>query len=129
MEAIPGRLDDFVATVNNYVTLRRKPNRDKKVAIFYFKGPGQSAMVASGMDVAPSLYNMLTRLRQGRVTMSTACLTDAASLERLIAANGRVFNEYAKGVIVRFRARQQSPADQPGRIRFLVRQSILHRNA
>lgn len=64
VEAIPGRLDDFVATVNNYVTLRRKPNRDKKVAILYFKGPGQSAMVASGMDVAPSLYNMLTRLRQ-----------------------------------------------------------------
>lgn len=96
VEAIPGRLDDFVATVNNYVTLRRKPNRDKKVAIFYFKGPGQSAMVASGMDVAPSLYNMLTRLRQEGYNVD-GLPADAASLERLIAANGRVFNEYAKG--------------------------------
>ncbi|MDE5724061.1 MAG: cobaltochelatase subunit CobN, partial [Paramuribaculum sp.] len=107
VEAIPGRLDDFVATVNNYVTLGRKPNKDKKVAIFYFKGPGQSAMVASGMDVAPSLYNLLTRLRQEGYNVD-GLPADAASLEKLIAANGRVFNEYAKGAQADF-VRRNNP--------------------
>ena len=36
VEAIPDRLDDFVATVNNYTSLRRKNNSDKKIAVFYF---------------------------------------------------------------------------------------------
>ena len=49
--------------LGNYVALQRKPNRDKKVAIFYFKGPGQNALVAEGMEVAPSLYNLLVRLK------------------------------------------------------------------
>ena len=35
---------------------------DKRVAILYFKGPGQNALVAEGMKVAPSIYN-LVRLR------------------------------------------------------------------
>lgn len=96
VEAIPGRLDDFVSTVNNYTALRRKANKDKKVAIFYFKGPGQSALVAEGMEVAPSLYNLLVRFRNEGYNVS-GLPADAAALEKLIAANGRVFNEYAKG--------------------------------
>lgn len=96
VEAIPGRLDDFVATVNNYTALGRKANKDKRVAIFYFKGPGQSALVAEGMEVAPSLYNLLVRFRNEGYDVS-GLPADAAALEKLIAANGRVFNEYAKG--------------------------------
>lgn len=96
VEAIPGRLDDFVATVNNYTALARKANKDKKIAIFYFKGPGQSALVAEGMDVARSLYNLLVKLRNEGYNVDDLP-ADAAGLEKLIAANGRVFNEYAEG--------------------------------
>ena len=96
VEAIPGRLDDFVATVNNYTALARKANKDKKIAIFYFKGPGQSALVAEGMDVARSLYNLLVKLRNEGYNVD-GLPADAAGLENLIAANGRVFNEYAEG--------------------------------
>ena len=96
VEAIPGRLDDFVASVNNYVSLSRKPNSQKRVAIFYFKGPGQSALVAEGMEVAPSLFNMLTRLKSEGYTV-TRLPADAAGLERMIAENGKVFNQYAMG--------------------------------
>ncbi len=96
VEAIPGRVDEFVATVNNYTALQRKPNKDKKLAIFYFKGPGQSALVAEGMDVAPSLFNLLTRLKQEGYNVD-GLPADAAALEKLIAENGRVFNEYAVG--------------------------------
>ena len=94
--AIPDRLNEFVATVNNYTSLQRKANKDKKVAIFYFKGPGQNALVAEGMEVAPSLFNLLTRLRSEGYTVENLP-ADAAGLERLINEQGRVFNEYAVG--------------------------------
>ena len=62
--AIPERLETFVQTVNNYITLQRKSNAEKRIAIVYYKGPGQNALTASGMEVVPSLYNLLVRLRQ-----------------------------------------------------------------
>lgn len=61
---IPERLEKFVAAVNNYISLQHKANKDKRVAIVYFKGPGEQALTASGLAVAPSLYNLLTRMRQ-----------------------------------------------------------------
>lgn len=96
VETIPGRLEEFVATVNNYILLRRKANKDKKIAIFYFKGPGQSALMAEGMEVAPSLYNLLSRLKAEGYTVSNLPAS-AAALEAMIAENGRIFNKYAVG--------------------------------
>lgn len=96
VEAIPGRLNDFVATVNNYITLQRKANKDKKVAIFYFKGPGQNALVAEGMEVVPSLYNLLVRLKSEGYNTGTIP-ADAAALGKMIAEKGKVFNSYAEG--------------------------------
>lgn len=96
VEAIPGRVDEFVATVNNYMALGRKPAKDKKLAVFYFKGPGQSALVAEGMDVAPSLFNLLKRLKAEGYTVGNLPV-EAAALEKMIADNGRVFNDYAVG--------------------------------
>ncbi|MDE6093983.1 MAG: cobaltochelatase subunit CobN, partial [Muribaculaceae bacterium] len=94
--AIPDRLTTFVQTVNNYVDLRTKPNKDKKIAIFYFKGPGQNALVAEGMEVAPSLYNLLRRLHTEGYNVSGMPESPEA-LERLINENGKVFNDYAIG--------------------------------
>lgn len=96
VEAIPERLGEFVETVNNYMELRRKSNKDKKIAIFYFKGPGQSALVAEGMEVAPSLFNLLTRLKKEGYTV-TGLPADAAAFERMIAEKGKIFNNYAVG--------------------------------
>lgn len=94
--AIPDRLESFTETVANYAALREKPNAEKKVAVFYFKGPGQSALVAEGMEVAPSLYNFLSRLKDEGYKVDNLP-ADAAALERLINANGRIFNDYAVG--------------------------------
>ncbi|MDE5687494.1 MAG: cobaltochelatase subunit CobN [Paramuribaculum sp.] len=96
VDAIPGRLEEFVATVNNYTALQTKHNKDKKVAVFYFKGPGQNALVAEGMEVAPSLFNLLRRLKaEGYIVDGLPA--DAAGLEKMINENGRVFNGYATG--------------------------------
>lgn len=61
--AVPSRLKTFVESIQRYIALQQKSNSEKRVAVYYFKGPGQSALVASGMEVAPSLHNFLTRLK------------------------------------------------------------------
>lgn len=96
VEAIPGRVDEFVTTVNNYISLRGKANKDKKLAIFYFKGPGQSALVAEGMEVAPSLYNLLSSLKKEGYTIDNLP-ANAVEFEKLISENGKIFNDYAIG--------------------------------
>lgn len=94
--AVPERLETFVETVNNHIALRRKRNSEKRVAIFYYKGPGQNALTASGMEVVPSLYNLLRRMKaEGyRVDHLPA---SAAELAALIQRQGAVFNAYAEG--------------------------------
>lgn len=63
---IPERLDSFLVTVDKYIALKQKPNKDKRIAIVYFKGPGEASLTASGLDVVPSLRNVLLRLgREG----------------------------------------------------------------
>ena len=62
--AVPERLKTFVSTIDNYLNLKTKPNFEKKVAIYYYKGPGQNALTAAGMEVVPSLYNLLLRMKQ-----------------------------------------------------------------
>lgn len=52
----------FVSYVDHYMGLRQKKNAEKKVAICYFKQPGKDALLASGMEVIPSLYNFLKEL-------------------------------------------------------------------
>ena len=50
--------------MKRFLDLRTKPNSEKRVAIYYLKGQGQGAtMTAGGMEVAPSLYNFLKRLK------------------------------------------------------------------
>ncbi len=102
--AIPDRLERFTETVANYVALQTKPNAEKRVAVFYFKGPGQSALVAEGMEVAPALFNFLKSLKEAGYRVDNLP-SDAASLEKLINANGRIFNDYAVGAKADFAAK------------------------
>ena len=41
---IPDRMESFVESVQGYVNLKNKKNSGKRIAIFYFKGPGQNAL-------------------------------------------------------------------------------------
>ena len=58
------RCEALAENVSRYLSLRTKPNRDKHIAIGYFRRPGKDALLASGMEVVPSMYNFLLRLRQ-----------------------------------------------------------------
>lgn len=93
--AIPERLETFVETVNNYIKLQNKPNNEKRVAIYYYKGPGQNAMAAAGMEVAPSLYNLLLHLKKEGYKVD-GLPASSKELERMIQAQGAVFERMRK---------------------------------
>ena len=99
--AIPGRAEQFASTVSNYLRLRTKANSQKKIAIYYFKGPGSHSLVAAGLEVLPSLYNFLKALQSEGYDLSGLPATEEA-FERLVMERGPVFNSYAEGNIDRY---------------------------
>ncbi len=99
--AIPERLETFVQTLNNYISLQRKSNREKRVAIYYYKGAGQNALTAGGMEVGPSLYNLLLRMKKEGYKVE-GLPTSSKELERMIQVQGAVFGNYAQGAFDEF---------------------------
>ncbi|RRD79900.1 cobaltochelatase subunit CobN [Alloprevotella sp. OH1205_COT-284] len=99
--AMPQRVRDFVKTINQYVGLKSKPNKDKRIAIFYLKGPGQSSLVAQGMEVVPSLYNLLKALKADGYKVDNLPASHK-ELERMIQTQGAVLGTYAKGAFDEF---------------------------
>ena len=100
---IPERLETFVKTVNNYINLKKKPNSEKRVAIYYYKGPGQNALSAAGMEVVPSLYNLLVRLKKEGYRVENLP-NSSKGLAEMIQSQGAVFNLYAEGAFTKFMA-------------------------
>lgn len=96
------RINALVSHLKKYMVLRDKPNREKRIAtICYFKKPGNDALIASGMEVVPSLYNFLKRLRQEGYDVSGLPPTEVEFAERL-HRDGAVMGSYAKGAQERF---------------------------
>ena len=81
--------------------MQNKPNNEKRVAIYYYKGPGQNAMAAAGMEVAPSLYNLLLHLKKEGYKVD-GLPASSKELERMIQAQGAVFGTYAEGAFDNF---------------------------
>ena len=99
--AIPERTEVFVETINNYIRLKNMDNSKKRVAIYYYKGVGQSALTAAGMEVVPSLYNLLKTLKKEgyNVRNIPASVKD---LEKMINSEGALFGTYAEGAASNF---------------------------
>ncbi len=97
----PERIDAFLAYFTRYMALRDKPNREKRVAIGYFKSPGKDALIASGMEVIPSLYRFLLRLRDEGYDVS-GLPTSEEAFRRLVHREGSVMGSYAPGAQAEF---------------------------
>lgn len=67
--AEPTRLEHFADMIARMTDLKTKPNRDKKIAIFYYSGPGQEGLTAAGLETIPALYNTLARLKKEGYTI------------------------------------------------------------
>ena len=99
--AVPSRLKTYVENVQKTLALKEKPNSEKRVVIYYYKGPGQSAMSAAGMEVVPSLYNLLKKMKEEGYRVENLP-ANSKELEKMIMAEGAVFGTYASGVMDRF---------------------------
>ena len=110
-DALPERLDTFCDLVERWLALKAKPNRDKRVAIYYYKGPGKNAMNAGSMEVAPSLLNLLRALRDAGYTVDGLPETDD-EFWQLIQTKGPVLGPYARGAFEEYVA-TGSPALVP----------------
>ncbi|WP_165232897.1 cobaltochelatase subunit CobN [Aquisphaera insulae] len=99
--AIPDRVATLADRVDRWLTLRAKPNARKRLAIVYYKGPGQNAMAAAALDVAPSLLNLLNRLKaEGYDTGELPATPE--ELQKRIQRQGPVLGAYAEGAMESF---------------------------
>ena len=95
------RIDAVVDHITKYMSLRNMSNKEKRVAICYFKTPGKDALLASGMEVIPSLYNFLKRLRSEGYDVGGLPAT-VEEFGKRIHRDGAVMGSYAKGAQEQF---------------------------
>ncbi len=90
----PERIDAFIDQFDRFMKLKEKGNADKKIAIGYFKSPGKDALLASGMEVVPSLYNFLQRLQSDGYDV-TGLPSSIEEFGRQVMEQGSVMGSYA----------------------------------
>ncbi len=100
-KTIPERLKSFTRLVNNFISLKKKNNADKRVAIYYFKGVGQQTLTAQGLETVPSLYNLLKKLKVEGYKVDNLPENEKA-FEALLQKQGSVLGAYAKGAFDNF---------------------------
>ncbi|MDR1202383.1 MAG: cobaltochelatase subunit CobN [Tannerellaceae bacterium] len=97
------RINNFINHLTKYMALRDKLNRKKRVAICYFRSPGKDALLASGMEVIPSLYSFLKRLQAEGYDL-TGLPSTIEAFDKRIQTDGRVLGSYARGAQEEFLA-------------------------
>ena len=100
-KAVPERLDNFTRILSRFFELKKKPNADKKIALFFLKGLGESTTIASGAESSSSIYNLLKRLKTEGYRVDHLPDNAAAFNERIMSQCA-LFNTYAKGAFDAF---------------------------
>ena len=106
--AVPQRLTGFLDLLEKFLALKTTDNADKKIAIVYFRGPGKNALVAGGMEVAPSLFDTLHTLKKQGYDLGNLP-DDFDSFNAELNRQGVVLAPFAKGSIDAF-MQQGNPA-------------------
>lgn len=104
IRAIPERLANFTKIVNNYLRLKTKSNGEKKVAIYYFKSPGEGTLNAQGLEVTASLLNVLRRFKEEGYNVGNLPNSEK-ELDGMINKSGNVFDPNAKNTFEQFVAK------------------------
>ncbi|MCM1521189.1 MAG: cobaltochelatase subunit CobN [Muribaculaceae bacterium] len=95
------RIDAFIEQFTRFMRLRHKDNADKHIAIVYYKAPGHDALLSSGLETIPSLYNFLKRLK--REGYDVGSLPESLKVfMRIIKKSGEVMGDYASAAQTRF---------------------------
>jgi len=105
---LPAQLSRYAALVRKAVDLNTMPNADKTLAIYYYKGPGQSALTAGDLEVVPSLYAFLQDLKANGWKVEGLPATEA-EFAQLLQRRGPNIGPYARGDFAEF-VRSADPA-------------------
>ncbi len=95
------RVDAFMDQFNRFMRLQVIPDKEKRIAIVYFKSPGKDALLASGMEVVPSLYNFLSRLSAEGYDVS-GLPSSMEEFGKMLNEQGSVMGSYAPAAQKRF---------------------------
>ncbi|QII72983.1 cobaltochelatase subunit CobN [Apibacter sp. B2966] len=95
-KTVPERLQNFVQIIHNFVELKHKKNEDKKIAVYYYKGPGKESLTAQGLETVPSLYNFLKRLKKEGYKVDNLP-ENVQDFEKILMTQGSVMSTYAQG--------------------------------
>lgn len=107
-DAIPLHTEKFCSMVERFTKLQTKQNRDKKIAIYYYKGMGKGSMAASDIEGVQSLFNTLKMLKENGYNVE-GLPENAKKLEAMIQQQGSVLGTYALGAYDEF-LRNGNPA-------------------
>ncbi|MCF0164136.1 MAG: cobaltochelatase subunit CobN [Bacteroidales bacterium] len=88
------RIDTFIELFHRQMSLRDKSNGEKRVAICYFKSPGNDALIASGLEVIPSLYNFLLTLKKNGYDL-TGLPPTLSEFKEQVMTRGWIAGDYA----------------------------------
>ncbi|MDR2641450.1 MAG: cobaltochelatase subunit CobN [Planctomycetaceae bacterium] len=99
---IEERVEMLVKRVNRWITLKRKPNADKRVVIVYYKAPGHSPLGAAGMETIDSLFNVLKRMQDEGYYLGDRLPADSKGLADLIQREGCTIGGWAQGTWEKF---------------------------
>ncbi|MDR1484448.1 MAG: cobaltochelatase subunit CobN [Planctomycetaceae bacterium] len=94
---IEERVEMLVKRVNRWITLKRKTNAEKRIAIVYYKAPGHSPLGAAGMETIDSLFNVLKRMQDEGYNLGGRLPENSKGLADLIQKEGCTIGGYAQG--------------------------------
>ena len=87
----------FIRRIKAWKNLHTKPNKDKKIAIFYYNhSPGKQNVAASYLNVFRSLQEILSRLRQEGYSIN-GNLPSENDIKTLVLRSGRNIGTWAPG--------------------------------
>lgn len=102
-EPIPGRIDRFADRAARWLTLRSKPNAEKRIAIIYYsKSLGEGDLLRGSptgafLDGPESLIRFLPRLAKRGYTLGDDVPETAPALLERVKAHGRNIGPWAQG--------------------------------
>ena len=99
---IDDRIERMVDRAARWIALRSKPNKEKRLAIFYRRGPGASAITAQSLDAVPSLYNALVVLRAEGYDLGDEFPDSEEEFAQIIDKRGRTIGQWAPGAFRAF---------------------------
>lgn len=96
-QPIPERINKFCDIINDYINLRYKPNKEKKIAIIYYSHPGKTGIAsADSLNGPESILTILNLLKENGYNI-TGIPKDVDELINLLITKGINIATWAPG--------------------------------